>query len=137
LTPQSVAAGKIKVSLHEPADSDACGHEVPLRGTVSGLSGNINLWIVKEIGAGNYHPDAGPVRVQGNWWSESPTWGVEMPPVPSPERYTVHVVAASKNTSSQYRAYIERCHLEDCWPGLPSLMGGVAVHTISLTRVRT
>ncbi len=134
LAPESLPVGRARVVVHEPMDRDNCSHTVAMSGTVEGLSPGLDLWIVKEVGPGNFHPDDGPVYTMRGQWFGTAYLGAQNATVSTPRSYTVHIVLASRSTSTYYRQYLDRCHAADSWPGLPTLMGAVPVCTVTLTR---
>ena len=136
LAPSQILNAGLAGSFLEPIDTDHCGHDVYVAGAVDGVMGGVDLWLVKEIAPGIYHPDDGPMHVRSGRWSGSLFLGNRAATPTSPERYKVHLVATTHRGSAMFKAYLHESHSRNSWTGVPSLGGGTVLATRTFTKTR-
>jgi hypothetical protein len=133
LSPTTNTSLQPSVNITSPKEGAKVPHAVPLEGTVENLPTNEELWIVKEIG-NSYHPDRGPVFIDGKNWSGTAYVGNNQPGVDKGRKFTILIVAASKETGEQYTKYLDGADAKGSYPGIPSLLGGKSIKSITVIR---
>jgi uncharacterized coiled-coil protein SlyX len=135
-----ILAGKIpptpiiaSVKITNPKEGASVPHAVTLEGTVENLPTNEELWIVKKIG-NSYHPDRGPVFIDGKNWSGTAYVGNNQPGADTGRTFTILIVAASKETEEKYIKYLDEADAKGSYPGIPSLLGGKELKRITVIR---
>lgn len=126
--------GRVTVTIDYPKNGDRFPHPVPMKGTVQGLPENLEIWIVKEPHSGNFHPDNGPVLIQGEKWIGNAYIGNNAPLADQGISFTIHLVVISKEGGNQFRQYLDRAHKDNSWLGLPSVLDGRVVSTVTVIR---
>jgi hypothetical protein len=101
------------------------------------LPPGMQLWIVKELRPGNYHPDresdGRSVRVDGDRWHGTAYIGNERPGADNGQSFTIHIVQVSNEGARRFDAYLDHAS-EAGWPGLHTLYGGAIIQTVHVIR---
>jgi hypothetical protein len=122
------------VKILNPQNEAKVQHAVPIKGTVEGLLDNMELWIVKEIAPGNYHPDRGPIFVTGNTWSATAYVGHQTHGADTGIRFIIHIVMVSHESGKKFNNYIDTAHRTGGWSGIDTIYDGKIVATLSVVR---
>jgi len=133
-TVQNIIMGNPKVTIDSPINGSRVHHVVPLHGTVEDLPNGTELWVIKEVNIGNYHPDNGPAFISGNKWESTAFVGNSTQGADAGIAFKIHIVEASHETGNKFRNYLGSAHRTGNWSGIGTIYDGKIVATIKVTR---
>lgn len=127
-------AKNAKVTILSPLNGERCPHATHMRGEVSNLAVGKELWIIKEPHTGSYHPDTGPVIVEGKKWMGTAFIGNNTLNADNGRNFTIHIVMCSHEAGRRFKDYLSKAHQTDGWVGFPTLFDGKKMATVSVVR---
>lgn len=104
-----------------------------MSGTVAGLPPEKELWVVKEIEGGFFHPDKGPARISDGNWIATAYIGNSALGADNGLEFTIHIVASSHETGREFKKYLKTAQ-RNGWPGVPTIFDAEIVATVVVTR---
>lgn len=126
----------VRGEILSPVDGSASGHHVAVSGRCSALPPGVDLWLMtQDLSYSDlYHPDDGPVAERDGRWMGRASIGNRQIGAHAGIAFKIYLVAANEEAGAKYRAYLERAHRNDAWPGIADLMGGRVVASIEVHR---
>lgn len=124
----------LKVIINYPKNGERKPHCVAMHGEVYNLLPSYELWIVKEPHQGNYHPDSGPININGNKWIGNAFIGHKSINSDTNQSFKIHIVAGTNKMGRYFQEYIHKAHSTEQWTGLPEILGGNIVATVTVIR---
>jgi hypothetical protein len=121
------------VNITSPKEGQSVPNGVALEGTIENLPKNEELWIVIRIG-NIYYPQRGSVSINGNQWSGTGYVGRSGSGADTGRKFTILIVAASKETGEKYTKYLNEADAKGSYPGIPKLFGGKPIKSITVIR---
>ena len=131
---QSIIMGNPRVTIDSPVNGSRVPHVVPLHGTVEDLPSGMELWVMKEVQMGNYHPDDGPAIIAGKEWKSTAYVGNSTPGADTGISFKILIVEASHETGKKFKDYLKYAHQSGNWPGISTIYDGKKVATIEVIR---
>lgn len=130
-----ISGPSIKVEIISPSDGEHCHHKVEMYGTVSNLPKDMELWVVKKIlKPDKYHPDNGPIKINGKDWYASAYIGNRKHGADHGKSYKILIVAASISTGRTYASYVNNAKIDNDYHGMADLDDGKEVASVSVIR---
>jgi|WetSurMetagenome_2_1015567.scaffolds.fasta_scaffold43697_5 hypothetical protein len=109
--------GSPKIIINSPTNGSKVNHKVPISGTVVGLPSQMELWVVKDIN-NRYHPDDGPIQINGNNLKSSAYVGNRAPGSDQGVEFTIYIVEVGNKTGKKIDKYIANAKQNNHWPGI-------------------
>ena len=123
------------VKIINPIKNKKEGHEVSMDGClVKKIPINKELWVVKEVGKGRYHPDNGPITIEGDKWYTTAYVGNYHPRADDGRTFVIHIVLISQENGAKFAEYIKKSHSRDIWCGINTIYDGEIVATVKVIR---
>src|SRR6185369_16253419 len=124
----------IKVTILSPVNSEPCPHAVAMQGEVFNLPNGKELWLVNEPHPDNFHPNTGPVMIDGKKWIGTAFIGNDGLNADTGKRFKIHLVLCDRETGEKYKDYLVNAHRTGGWVGLPTLFAGKSMATVEVVR---
>ncbi len=109
--------GSPKIIINSPTNGSKVNHKVLISGTVVGLPPQMELWVIKDIN-NRYHPDDGPIQINGNNLESSAYVGNRAPGSDQGVEFKIYIVEVGHKTGEKFDRYIADAKQNNNWQGI-------------------